>query len=104
VAGIIITDHANAANITVTPSPSRTPTGEHPRQRDAQERLYTIKEVKALMLTEGKRGARSTSCASGESAAASSTGTSTSRGRRRFCECAFTNTAGVDLPAPRCAA
>jgi len=57
VAGIIITDHANAANITADPesepNSDRVSILDNVMLRNGYD---TIKEVKALMLTEGKRG------------------------------------------------
>ena len=57
VAGIIITDHANAANITVDPESE--PNSDRVSILDnvmLKNGYDTIKEVKALMLSEGKRG------------------------------------------------
>jgi parallel beta-helix repeat protein len=98
VAGIIITDHANAANITVDPGSE--PNSDRVSILDnvmLKNGYDTIKEVKALMLTEGKRGGALDIVRVGPSPGSCIINRHqyVTAGVGDFAECAFTNTAAT---------
>jgi len=98
VAGIIITDHANAANITADPESE--PNSDRVSILDnvmLKNGYDTIQEVKALMLTEGKRGAALDIVRVGPSPGSCIINRHqyVTAGIGDFAECSFTNTAAT---------
>ena len=95
VAGIIVTDHANAANITADPesepNSDRVAILDNVMLRNGYD---TIKEVRALMLTEGKRGGAIDIVRVGPSPGSCIINRHqyVTAGVGDFAECAFTNT------------